>query len=52
MFLWCLVTGRFLAELTQQVFSDLKASKYQVCEEVVSVSYIYVCFVVMNTLWT
>jgi hypothetical protein len=28
--LWCPYTGRFLAELTHQVFSDLEASKYQV----------------------
>jgi hypothetical protein len=26
----CLYTGRFLAELTKQVFSDLSGSKYQV----------------------
>jgi hypothetical protein len=25
------LTGRFLAELTKEVFSDLEASKYQVC---------------------
>jgi hypothetical protein len=27
----CTWTGRFLAELTKEVFSDLEASKYQVC---------------------
>jgi AMP deaminase len=27
----CASSGRFLAELTKEVFSDLEASKYQVC---------------------
>lgn len=30
LFFFFFLTGRFLAEVTQQVFSDLEASKYQV----------------------
>jgi hypothetical protein len=30
MFLFATISGRFLAELTKEVFSDLAASKYQV----------------------
>jgi AMP deaminase len=32
-----LIQGRFLAELTQQVFSDLRASKYQMAEYRISI---------------
>lgn len=39
----CTWTGRFLAELTKEVFSDLEASKYQVC-------YLFItCFVSNGT---
>jgi len=30
MYLFATISGRFLAELTKEVFSDLAASKYQV----------------------